>query len=159
MGTQAWFYVVPYEDDLQAALDRLREREFRARRYFPASWDLKFSLDTRAMDQPASTNPATNANVALHGSIDAAREAAAEDGTKSILDVDRVGDQQDWGVASPMEESTLEACFGTATPGPDRLRDGFGCLLDTLDRGEARYLIVYEQQAPTAVAFLGISYD
>ena len=33
MGAEPWDYFVPYENDIQAALDKLRQREFRAGRY------------------------------------------------------------------------------------------------------------------------------
>jgi hypothetical protein len=154
MGTQAWFYVIPYEKNLQGALDKLREREFRAGRYFPASWELKFSLD----ECPTPHVP-TSESMPAHASIETAREAAAEDGTKSILDVDRISEVADWGAASPVDDDIMESCFGSATPQRQTLRDGFPCLLESLGRGEARYLLLYEQGGPTAIAFVGLSYD
>ncbi len=33
MGAEAWDYFVPYEANIQAALEKLRQREFRAGRY------------------------------------------------------------------------------------------------------------------------------
>jgi hypothetical protein len=75
MGVEAWYYLVPYRENIQEALDSLREREFRAGRHFPAMMDLTVSL------QDAPPGPG-----AQHASIVAAREEAAEDGTKSILD-------------------------------------------------------------------------
>jgi hypothetical protein len=154
MGTQVWFYVVPYEKNLQGALDKLREREFLAGRYFPASWELEFSLDECAtlLLQPSESVPA-------HASIEEAREAAAEDGTKSILDVDHISEAADWGAASPMDGDIVEFCFGSAAPQRETLRDGFPCLLESLGRGEARYVLLYEQCRPTAIAFVGLSYD
>jgi hypothetical protein len=32
MGVEAWYYLVPYRENIQEALDSLREREFRAGR-------------------------------------------------------------------------------------------------------------------------------
>jgi hypothetical protein len=40
MGGHAWFYFVDYEPDINAALRKLREREFRAGRYNPAVGNL-----------------------------------------------------------------------------------------------------------------------
>jgi hypothetical protein len=43
-GRQAWYSQVPYRENIQEPLDSLRERKFRAGRYFPALPDLTFSL-------------------------------------------------------------------------------------------------------------------
>ena len=62
MGAEPWQYFVPYEQDTQAALEKLKEREFRAGRF-------RYSEE----------NPTT---------IEEAREIADADGTGSILDID-----------------------------------------------------------------------
>jgi hypothetical protein len=154
MGTQAWFYVVPSEENLLDALDKLREREFRAGRYFPARWELEFSLGDGTTPQAPTTD-----SVPAHASIEEARKAAAEDGTKSILDVDRISETADWGAASPVDDDDLESCFGSTTPERETLGEGFPFLLETLGRGEARYLLLYEHGAPAAIVFVGLSYD
>jgi hypothetical protein len=43
MGGRAYWYFVPYEQDEQSALDKLRAREFAAGRYSPAIRYLKFA--------------------------------------------------------------------------------------------------------------------
>ena len=55
MGSQPWMYVVPYQEDLQAALDALKQREFRAGRYFPAIEDILTSyVHPEHIEGPAS---------------------------------------------------------------------------------------------------------
>ena len=92
-------------------------REFRAGRYFPACWGLKFSLGEGATaGDSATAGEGTTAGegprlrrrratrVPAHASIDEARNEAAEEGTKSILDVDRISETADWGAASPVDD-------------------------------------------------------
>lgn len=82
MGADPYFYVVDYDEDVEAALERLREREFKAGRYRPA---VDWPQDYLGGPEP---KPAPGAQ---HDSIDAVFEEAAEeghpDGTASILDL------------------------------------------------------------------------
>src|SRR5690349_10034540 len=105
MGAHAYWYFVPYERDIDAALRKLRVREFQAGRYNPAMPFVDFPLD---LSKP-SPGP-------RHASIDQARQAADADGTRSILDIDAIGDAPDFGTAAPLEESDLQAFFGTTQP-------------------------------------------
>ena len=96
MGAHPYWYFTAYEADLNAALAKLRRREFEAGRYNPVVPVIAFPIG------PASRSPG-----AKHRSIDEAREAAAEDGTRSILDIDRVGDEPDFCVPSINELECL----------------------------------------------------
>ncbi|HYY94805.1 MAG TPA: hypothetical protein VE713_09830 [Pyrinomonadaceae bacterium] len=74
MGGHPWFYFVEYEPDLNAALQKLREREFMAGRYNPAVNFPEFPV------RPQSPTPG-----AQHDSIEEALEDSDADGTRSIL--------------------------------------------------------------------------
>ena len=80
MGAHAWIYFVPYQEDIASALEHLRMKEFLAGRYNPVQPILGFPLTS---DAPAR-QPA-------HASIEAAIEAAESEGTRSILDMKRIG--------------------------------------------------------------------
>ena len=80
MGAEPWYYFVAYQSNIQRALDALREREFRAGRYNPVVPLLEFPISG---DYPGPG--------ARHASIEAAIEASDADGTRSILDMTRVG--------------------------------------------------------------------
>jgi hypothetical protein len=132
MGAEAWEYFVPYEGDIQAALEKLREREFRAGRFHGAKF-----------------RPAT---------IGEAREVADADGTRSILDIDRIGDEPDFGVVAPLPAETLIDFFGTDRPSRDmieRNRDFF----EDIERGQGVYIVVYDGDRPSEIFFAGYSYD
>jgi hypothetical protein len=146
MGAELWYYSVPYVDDVAGALSALREREFRAGRYNPAESFPCFPVDV------------SHAPGCRHASIDAAREAADADGTRSILDIDRLGERPDFGVASALSDDELEDLFGTTTPSAEDIMD---CdeLFDQIERGQGVYVTAYEKGRPAQIIFLGYSYD
>ncbi len=69
MGSSPYWYTVPYEADVNAALQKLRVREFKAGRYNPVIPKLRFPLTDKS--------PAPGAK---HKSIAAALTAADADG-------------------------------------------------------------------------------
>ena len=77
MGGHPYWYFVSYEGDAGQALDALREREFLAGRYNPVLRYIEFDDPGFSAQQPGPQ----------HDSIEAAMEAALEEGTRSILDV------------------------------------------------------------------------
>src|SRR5258707_9516919 len=105
MGAHPYYYFIKYQTDIEAALQDLRQREFEAGRYNPAQPFLRFPI------RPHSAAPG-----AKHESIYEAIEEAAEDGTRSILDIETVSDWPDFCVASPLSEEDLEGHFGTKHP-------------------------------------------
>ena len=133
MGAEAWDYFVPYEADIQAALEKLREREFRAGRF-----------------HGREHRPAT---------IDEAREVADADGTRSILDIDRVGDEPDFGVVVPLPPERLVELFGTDRP-TRAMVEGNHDFYEEIERGQGVYIVVYDDRGkPSEIFFAGYSYD
>lgn len=166
MGSHPYFYVTPYQADLNAALQNLRQQEFRAGRYYPAvaePWDLPFP--------PTATSIAPGAQ---HPSIEAALEAAADSGTGSILDIQTIATTATFLAASPLAEPDLIALWGTQQPSPNQLIDlllegmidphdpSFDVEADfweEIGRGEARYIVLYADGEPSAIFFVGYSVD
>ncbi len=74
MGGEPWYYFVPYQADINKALQELRQREFKAGCYNPV---IPF--------QPHLARPGR----AQHASIEAALEAADADGTRYIRGRDK----------------------------------------------------------------------
>ena len=112
MGAEPYWYFVPYESDVNSALQKLREREFKAGRYHPALSHLDFPL-TASSPSPGARHP----------SIDAARRAARENGTRSILDIETIGPHSDFGVAGRLDDEELEALYGTTQPTHQMVED------------------------------------
>ena len=132
MGAEPWQYFVPHRTDLQAALEDLKEQEFRAGRY-------RYSEEGPQ-------------------SIDEARDIADADGTASILDIDRVDAQPDFGVVTPLTTGQLLTLFGTDKPTRD-LVEACDDLYEDIERGQGVVCRVYKHGQPSELCFTGYSYD
>jgi hypothetical protein len=132
MGGEPWDYFVPYEEDIQAALEKLRQREFRAGRY-----------------RGSDLNPAT---------IEEAIENMEADGTASILDIFTVADQPDFSTVAPLPRAELLRLFGTERPTRAMVEANMEFYED-IERGQGVYIIVYEGERPTEIFFGGYSFD
>lgn len=146
MGGHPWWYLVPYEKGVADSLETLRQREFKAGRYSPAEDFPRFPVDL------------SHAPGCRHSSIDQAREDSDADGTRCILDVSRVGDEPDYDVVAPFDDGELMEFFDTTKPTAEDVED-CDALFEQLERGQGRYVIVYDNDRPTQVFFTGYSYD
>ncbi len=146
MGAHPWYYSVPYVEDIAGALSVLRDSEFCAGRYYPVEMFPRFPIDKNHVPG------------CRHASVEAARQAAGANGTRSILDILRLGDRPDFGVASSLSEDELEDLFGTRTPSAEEIMD---CeeLFEQIERGQGVYVTAYDDGKPTQIIFLGYSYD
>lgn len=147
MGAHPYYYFVAYQPDIEAALQELREREFEAGRYNPAQPFPRFPIG------PDSPSPG-----AKHDSIYEAIEEAAEEGTRSILDVECVSEWPEVGVASPVSEEDLEQYFGTTQPTKQMVSRKLD-FLASVKRGHCVYLTVFESGQPSELFFGGYSFD
>jgi hypothetical protein len=147
MGGDPYWYFVPYERDPQVALDKLRAREFAAGRYNPAIPFLEFEEPAFSDQQPEHRYP----------SIAKAIAAADADGTRSILDIARVGKELDYGVAAPLSTTRLRELYDTDRP-THAMLDGHAFFED-IPRGQCVYVVVYADDAPSELFFAGYSYD
>jgi hypothetical protein len=147
MGAEPYFYFVSYQPDITAALQALRQREFQAGRYNPVLPFLEFPLG------PQSPSPG-----AQHSSIEAACEEADADGTRSILDLDRVSKEPDFGAVTSLDESLLQQLYGTTRPTREMIENNMD-FFEEVERGRGIYIIVYKDARPDEIFFAGYSYD
>lgn len=147
MGAHPYWYFVPYQRDINKALQELRQREFQAGRYNPVMRFPEFPVDTRF--------PSLGAQ---HKSIEQAIAAADADGTRSILDIESVEDEQDPGVAAPLDDETLETYFETTEPTHEAIEENMD-FLEEVERGHCVYIVVYKEDQPHEIFFAGYSYD
>jgi hypothetical protein len=106
MGGHIYYYAVPYESDINHALQSLRRREFEAGRYNPVVPFLEFESDASVTTSPGKQ----------HASIQEALDASEADGTRSILDIERIGTEPNLGVAVLLPAERLEELYGTDNP-------------------------------------------
>lgn len=148
MGGHSYYYAVPYEDDINRALRSLRAREFEAGRYNPVVPFLEFSIDASLTPSPGRQ----------HSSIQEAVEASDADGTRSILDIEKIGDKADFGVAAPLSPERLNELYGTDKPTLEMVAKNMDFFED-VERGQAIYFLVFKNEKPSEIFFAGMSYD
>ncbi len=132
MGAEPWSIFTKHDANIQRALDRLRDQEFRAGRY------------RYAEEHPSS--------------IDEALEIADADGTASILDISTISDEPDYGCAAPFTPDELTEYFGTERPSRTDVEEAED-YWEEMERGQARYAVVYNGDAPSEIYFAGYSFD
>lgn len=147
VGGHPYWYIVKHQPDLNAVLQSLRQREFKAGRYNPAIDFPDFPVDA------SSRGPG-----AQHASIEDAQEDADADGTRSILDIESVGDEPDFGVACPLAPDVLVDLYGTDQPSRAAVEANLE-FLEEVERGQAVYVVLYKDGKPDEVLFAGYSYD
>ena len=132
MGAEPWSNFTTYDSNIQQALDNLRRDVFAAGAYRYAEED------------PSS--------------IEEAIEIADADGTASILDIEQISDEPDFNCAAPFSASELTAYFGSDRPTHADV-EASDEYWENLDRGHARYAIVYADGRPSEIYFAGYSFD
>ncbi len=132
MGAEPWLYFVPYQQDVEAALEQLRQQEFDAGRYRGSE------LEPQSME-------AAFANM----------EA---DGTASILDIMMVSDEPNFCAVAPLAADTLKGIYGTDQPTRamvERRQDFY----EDIERGQGVFFTVYNDGRPHELCFAGYSFD
>jgi hypothetical protein len=147
MGAHAYWHTVTYDPDPDAALQRLRQREFRAGRYNPVMPFIDFPI-----------TPASPAPGAGHDSIEEALEDSDADGTRSILDIMRVGPEPNFCTAVPLADDVLVSLYGTTRPTRAAVEANMDFLED-VERGHAVYFTLYRDGEPDELLFAGYSFD
>jgi hypothetical protein len=132
MGADPYAYFVPYQANVQAALNKLRTDVFASGEFNGAEF-----------------GPATP---------EEALEMTDADGTASILDIQRISDEPDFFCAAPFSPAKLRQYFGTDRPTREDIEQG-DAYWDDLERGQARYVVVYEGNQPSQLYFAGYSFD
>jgi hypothetical protein len=94
--------------------------------------------------------------------IKEALKRAAESGTHSILDIQRISAKPKFGAITLFPQSRLVEFFGTEKPTPEKIRDVYesGALEEFIcERWEGIYLIGYREKVPVEIFFAGCSGD
>jgi hypothetical protein len=155
MGASGWEYVVPYQQDLGAALDILRRQVFAAGDYIkPGSYGDVFDLP-----EPGSADD--------YWEQEQYAEFMGTSGTHSVIDVRAVipadFDGDDFGSIRPLADADYAGLFGTARPsradyeplaGTERLHDYV-----TGGRWTGRAAVLWAGGTPAEIVVWGYSGD
>jgi hypothetical protein len=166
MSSSPYYYFTQYQEDVNAALQDLRQREFEAGRYDPAMYMNEPSLFMSNFQFPPDES--SIAPGAKHSSIEEAVKAGEACGTGSILDIQRVSDFPEFLASSPLSSEWLIQFLGTDKPGRELVEsviiqeeevEVWDELADEMGAGGSCYLIVYENDKPSEIFFMGYSID
>jgi hypothetical protein len=177
MGGHAYWYFMPYQPDINSALKTLQQQEFEAGRYNPVN---PFPFDPDLNKRCKSSED----HLVNYSSIEEALEASGECGTRSILDMcNGVSEKPDICTVSPYPMKYLLKFFGSDKPSlqtveavvfeeryPESDDDSevdeedpeYGYIYDwfeVINRGECKYIIIYEEAQPSEIYFCGCSFD
>jgi hypothetical protein len=132
MGAEPWSNFTQYDSNIQQVLDRLRDKVF-------ASGEYRY-----AEERPSS--------------IEEALEIADADGTCSVLDIHQIASEPDFGCAAPFSPNELMTYFGSDRPTRADI-EATDEYWEDLQRGQARFAIVYADGEPSEIYFAGYSFD
>lgn len=166
MGATGWQYFTPYQENIEIALRELQNKVFESGEYGPVS-----QFTPELLNQIPQLKATVDAQKAFFEqmlkefgpikSIDDLREAFAEAGTHTIIDIERVSTKPDIGVAYPAPVEIVQKVYGTLKPSHQDVESKQGCLSEALniERFQAVYVIVYENDIPKEIYFEGCSGD
>jgi len=183
MGATGWSYFVPYQEDIDHALQDLRDQVFKAREYqlpneltaeeletaksYLASLSLdpektRKELDSLLALSEAFTRPRKTTRAPT--TIKQILKQCAEEGTHSILDIERVSSTPAFAAVTPLSRDQLIAIFHTDHPTHAMVEswsDRIAPIGSTPLYGQWQgiYIIVYEDDQPTEIYFEGSSGD
>jgi hypothetical protein len=147
MGAHPYWYFEKYAGVVNESLQALRQREFQAGRYNPVIPFPDFP--------PGPKSPSPGAQ---HASIEDALEDSAEDGTRSILDLNHISEAPDFCAVTPLPDGVLHGLYGTVKPTRAMIEENMDFLED-VERGQGVYILLYKDGQPDEVFFAGYSFD
>src|SRR6266850_623625 len=110
MGARFWSYFVPYQEDVRAALETLREQEFRAGKFWQPS-EVQPGFFGRLLGRPPSKPQPPRS---IREAIKIADDSAI--GTRSILDMEHISDIPASGSVWVVPPDELRRLLGTEQP-------------------------------------------
>jgi len=135
MGAEPWMFTTPYQENINQALQQLRQQVFSEGRYY-------------------KSDPGANPS-----SIDELfTNYVEEGGTHSILDIFMTSKKISMGLTCPLMEGDLTGILGTNQPTKEMLKNEQE-IYNFIDRGESVYVISYNNGLPDEIFFFGYSFD
>jgi hypothetical protein len=184
MGATGWLYFVPYQQDINTVLQKLKDDVFKQGQY-----EQPFNLDQNEVESqlnflssvyqslPDEIRKHTNQFLELGQAsakqqrpqqtpknIQQLLEQCGTEGTHSILDIEKVSSTPVSGAVAPLSNQQLIHIFGTEQPTHDMV-EKWSTRIDSLnaeplyERWEGIYIIVYKDSVPDEIYFEGCSGD
>ena len=149
MGASGWHYAVPYQADVNAALQHLRLEVFKADDYYREDIDERFA-------PPVDREPTL-------ADLDDLLFSQPDSGTHSIIDIDQdVTETPESGTVSPLTTDQSREAFGTTRPTAAQVEAwaGQGGYTSYRSCYEGVYIVSYGTDGnPDQIHFTGYSGD
>ncbi|NDJ75059.1 MAG: hypothetical protein GYB65_02275 [Chloroflexi bacterium] len=166
MGATGWSYFVPYQADINAALQALRQDVFESGKYFHLSDIVPFADDIMNI-MPEGFADMLQQDAEELGlddlpeptTIEELLELNAESGTHSILDIEGISATPGFASAAPLSVDQLLELFGTEQPNHAQVEAKIHDIYDLRERWQGTYVIVYKDREPEEILFVGYSGD
>lgn len=175
MGATGWRYYVRHQPDVDAALQELRQDVFRRGEYEtgPTEEELEairanFSPQMKALYEMAKrweqNKPPKPKPIGPPKTIEELVERKGESGTHSILDINHIAAEPEFGALAPLSERQLLDFFGTAQPTREQVEKWGRRIVPVHDpplyrRWQGIYSTVYKEGVPDELYFEGASGD
>jgi hypothetical protein len=163
MGASGWHYFVPFQPDIKAVLDQLREDVFDKGEYLKPA--LFYGALMHQVGDQLEPNVVDEVNIAIEDfkkrpepqSIEELIEMNAEMGTHSIIDIHEISEEPGFGVIAPMPEKMVTNMFGTHRPNHSQIESKVDELF--MNIRACYYVLVYKNDSPDEIFFIGFSGD
>ena len=165
MGASGWAYFVPYQADIYRALQELRASVFESGEYFSEVKLLSATIERMQGRMPAGTLQRFQDRLTQlqdqpqPENIEELMDMTGESGTHSILDIDGISEIPEFGKVTALSRQRLQQFFGTERPTRAMVEAQIGKIQDSCKRWEGLYLIVFENDLPKEICFVGVSGD
>ena len=173
MGASGWSHFVPYQTDINAALQEIRQQVYERGDYYKADhsgWRNETEAELLAR-QPNDDPHIRQIMLEEWRQINQLQEPTdikslirwnREEGTHSIIDILRgVSEEPTFGTVSPLTSQQLRNLFGTTQPILEMVKSKLeaGDLYYLRDNWQGLYIIFYDDNHPSEICFAGFSGD
>ena len=176
-GKPGWHYFVPYQADIEHALQELRQHAFEKGEYVKKPLKERFGFVLAWLDHPEKLTQAERVRllsichtepidieeawIRPPQSADDVARRCGPSGTHSVIDIATLSPFPQGGAFSPLWQEDLLACFGTEQPTRAMIEHLCECcgMCHPKPRGEGTYIIVYKDGRPDEMYFEGSSGD
>ncbi|MEU4425500.1 hypothetical protein AB0F81_33170 [Actinoplanes sp. NPDC024001] len=169
MGASSWTSRVPYQDDLEAALQQAREEAYRDGDYYREEPDPRLHglgeqeyvavLRAEYFLDPESAREAWQVSQAPVTGPDSLLAAQPDSGAHSVIDMTAVSRRPELGAVAPLPDEDLDRWFSTRRPDAAAVERALRNGLSGFERWSGAYVIAYAGDRPESIYFFGWSGD
>lgn len=179
MGASGWHYFVPYQFEIEKALQELREEVFKRGEYGEEYSD---SVEIAEIENGKMAEKFPHIPIELleaykeelqaiqkmypfsakrrkPKTIPALRKQRGEEGTHSILDIRGISETPTFAKISPLPFAYLTQFFGTEKPTREMAEQKINQIQNVCERWQGFYVIVFQNDTPHEILFVGASGD